>query len=277
VTPAGHVWQRWRCLAIDLFVLGNIAFLTLDIYVAHQINNFANPFEWVPFFFSIVATPLLAVALVIERKTSYPWRRFLGLFLGWASILVGISGMILHLQSQFFDMQTIKSLVYTAPFAAPLSYAGLGFLILMNRMVNPDQIAWGRWVVLLGLGGFVGNFILSLCDHAQNGFFMPSEWVPVFSSAFAVSFLAVIVFLPLDRSFLTYTIWVMLLQVAVGGIGFLCHIRGISSGASEVLRDNILFGPPVFAPLLFANLAVLSGIGVFDLRSRLGQVDSPLN
>ena len=36
-------------------------FLALDIYIAHSVNNFADPLEWVPFVFSVVATPVLAL------------------------------------------------------------------------------------------------------------------------------------------------------------------------------------------------------------------------
>ena len=46
-------------------------------------------------------------------------------------------------------------------------------------------------MLLLALGGFVGNFVFSLTDHAQNGFFNPLEWIPVVSSALAVGFLLV--------------------------------------------------------------------------------------
>ena len=52
---------------------------------------------------------------------------------------------------------------------------------------------WSRWVVFFGLGGFVGNFALSLCDHAQNNFFVMTEWIPSVSSAVAIGFLAVAV------------------------------------------------------------------------------------
>jgi hypothetical protein len=49
----------------------------------------------------------------------------------------------------------------------------------MNRMVSEKSVEWARWLVLLGLGGFFGNFILALCDHAQNGFFVQIEWITV--------------------------------------------------------------------------------------------------
>lgn len=253
---------------LELFVLLNLAFLAVDIYVAHSINRFANPMEWVPFVFSVVATPLLALASVADRRHRRRWGRWFGLIIGCGAIIVGIGGMMLHLESQFFELQTLRSLVYTAPFAAPLAYAGLGFLILLNRMVDPDHTEWGRWIVVFGLGGFLGNFLLSLCDHAQNGFFLASEWVPVFSSAFAVGFLALTVATTPNRLFLNFCLAVLVAQAIVGGIGFVLHLRGIVGGVAHDVRENILFGPPVFAPLLFINLAILSGLGIIDLKSR---------
>ena len=75
------------------------------------------------------------------------------------------------------------------PFAAPLAYTGLGLLLLLDRMVDAADLDWARWVVLLALGGFVGNFVLTLADHAQNGFFHPSEWIGVVAGAVAGGFL----------------------------------------------------------------------------------------
>jgi len=41
---------------------------------------------------------------------------------------------------------------------------------------------WPLWAIFLALGGFVGNFTFSVTDHAQNGFYHSSEWIPVCSS-----------------------------------------------------------------------------------------------
>jgi hypothetical protein len=61
----------------------------------------------------------------------------------------------------------------------------------LNRMVQPETLEWTQGVLLLALGGFVGNFGFSLSDHAENGFFYPIEWVPVVASALAIGFLMV--------------------------------------------------------------------------------------
>ena len=92
--------------------------------------------------------------------------------MGGLAILIGLTGVLLHLDSAFFYERTIRSLAYSAPFAAPLAYTGLGFLLLLNRMVNSKSGAWAQWVLFMTLGGFVGNFIFSLADHAGNGFFI---------------------------------------------------------------------------------------------------------
>ena len=89
-------------------------------------------------------------------------------------MVIGLTGVILHLDSQFFHARTLRSLTYAAPFAAPLAYTGLGLLLIVNRMVEPDDIEWAQWVLLLALGGFAGNFVFSLTDHAMNGFFNPA-------------------------------------------------------------------------------------------------------
>ena len=262
-----HLLRPWL---VEVFAVGNLAFLALDIYLAHSVNDFADQAEWIPIFFSLVA-PLLLVTGLVKRKFHRGVHRALGLVVGGAAIVVGGAGMVLHLGSSFFAEQTLKSLVYSAPFAAPLSYVGVGFLLLLNRMDTLETEAWGRWVVFLAMGGFVGNFAISLGDHAQNGFFESSEWVPVFASAFAVSFLLVALIREGEPSFLVLCQWLMAGQLVVGILGFVLHLAADLAGPSPSARDNFLYGAPVFAPLLFSNLALLGMIGLWDMRVRLAK------
>ena len=122
------------------------------------------------------------------------------------------------------------------------------------------------------LGGFAGNFVLSLADHAQNGFFNPMEWLAVFASAFAVGFLGMALF-ERSRWFLKLCLWVMALQAAVGFLGFYFHLAADFSGISSSLYDNLIFGAPVFAPLLFVNLVVLAVLGIWDMVTVEEQAD----
>ncbi len=260
-------------LWLEAFVTINIAFLTLDIYLAHSFNSFRKMEEYAPFYFSMIAPIFLTIGLV--GKYRYHWLEVwtdIGYLVGYLSVGMGLVGVVLHLDSQFFSQRTIKSLVYGAPFAAPLSYTGLGFLLIMNRMVADKGKDWANWVIFFALGGFVGNFIFSLTDHAQNGFFHWSEWIPVASSAMAVGALISLFIAVYNRSYLYFCSFILLLQAIVGVLGFYLHAKSILNGPSIQLSENIINQAPLLAPLLFPNLVLLSAIGLWRLQNFLPSV-----
>jgi hypothetical protein len=262
--------QRWLGdlrLLVEVFVLINLAFLTLDIYLAHSTNEFHRRSEYIPLYYSAVAPLLLLIGLIARERFGYAavWRD-LGYLVGWLGVLIGLAGVILHLDSRFFYDNTIKSLTYAAPFAAPLAYTGLGLLLIVNRMVDSRSIEWAYWVLLLALGGFLGNFVFSLTDHAVNGFFRTIEWLPVITSAFAVSFLLVPFLVRIEVRFLKLCTLVLVVQAFVGVLGFLLHVVADLEGPSSRMIDNIVHGAPPFAPLLFPNLVLLSLIALWGLR-----------
>lgn len=254
-------WFANRTLLLELFILANLAFLALDVFIAHSVNAFAHWGEWIPFGFSL-ASP---IALLVSMLSGEVTKRWGGLIVGWLAVAVGIGGMLFHLESQFFEEMTIASLVYTAPFAAPLAYTGLGLLLLMNRTVSTHSVEWGQWVILLTLGGFFGNFALSLADHAQNGFFNWREWIPVISSAIAVGFLIVAIFQSSEPALLKLCQAILILNGLVGLLGFYFHLMADLHGIASTKVDNFLYGAPVFAPLLFPNLALLGAFGCWHL------------
>lgn len=265
----GSRWWTAPQMWVELFAVVNIGFLTFDIYLAHSVNSFRAKAEYIPLYFSAFAPFLLIVALATKGRSPRMWK-WLGYVVGWAAVLVGLTGVILHLQSHFFYERTLRSLTYSAPFAAPLAYTGLGFLLIMNRWVEAESIEWAKWVLLLTLGGFIGNFIFSLADHAANGFFNPFEWVPVVASALAVGFLTVPLVMNVSRRFIDLCGLVLLMEAAVGVWGFLLHAKGNLMGPSIHAFDNFVYGAPPMAPLLFPNLMLLGMIAVWELRSQLG-------
>ena len=262
-------WWSQSELWVEAFTVVNIAFLTFDIYLAHSANQFRNRAEYIPLLFSATAPLILIVALTQRRQRRIVWK-ILGHIVGWAAVMVGLTGVILHLESSFFYERTIRSLTYSAPFAAPLAYTGLGFLLVMNRMVDPESIEWARWILLFTVGGFIGNFIFSLADHAGNGFFFAVEWVPVAASAVAIGFLCVLLLTQVSRWFIDVSAAVLILEAGVGLWGFVLHTMGNLRGPSVRAFDNFVYGAPPMAPLLFPNLMVLGVIGLWKLRNKEG-------
>ena len=182
---ASEPWWKQPQLWVEVFATANLGFLVFDIYLAHSVNQFRNRAEYIPLLFSAGAPVVLLIAL--WQRTRRPLlSNVLGQIVGWMAVAVGIAGVVFHLESHFFLERTIRSLTYSAPFAAPLAYAGLGLLLVMNRMVDSRSVEWAQWVLLLTLGGFFGNFIFSLTDHAGNGFFRRVEWVPVVAISISV-------------------------------------------------------------------------------------------
>ena len=93
---------RRKSVLLEWFVLANLAFLVADVFLAHSVNSFRHPAEWVPFVFAAVATMLLVPALTRKDwaiRGSYARRA--GLAVGFGSVAVGIAGVVYHLQSQF--------------------------------------------------------------------------------------------------------------------------------------------------------------------------------
>ncbi|HVT99336.1 MAG TPA: hypothetical protein VHE33_17670 [Acidobacteriaceae bacterium] len=264
-----HPRMRWvhdPQLWVELFATANLGILAADIYIAHSVNQFGVKAEYVPLYFSIAAAALLAVAIALAwlagmRRT---WS-ITGTIVGWTAILTGLAGVLYHLDCRFFAERTLQSITYAAPFAAPLSYTGLGFLLLLNRSVAPRTAEWARWVIFLALGGFFGNFVLSLTDHAENGFFLHTEWIPVLSSALAVGFLAVPLLARVTRRYLDWCMLVMFAQALVGVLGFWFHLRANLVEPGHSLFDKLVNGAPPMAPLLFPNLVALAWIGLWAL------------
>jgi len=264
---ASDSWWKRPDLWVEVFVILNLGFLTFDIYLAHSENQFRNRAEYIPLFFSAVAPVILILALTQLVRNRLVWK-ILGQLVGWAAIVVGCTGVVFHLESHFFYERTIHSLTYSAPFAAPLAYTGLGFLLVMNRMVEVQSVEWSRWVLLFTLGGFFGNFIFSLVDHAGNGFFFHAEWVPVVASALAIGFLFVPLVARVPKAFLYLCGLVLVLEAAVGVWGFVLHATANLKGPSVHAFDNFVSGAPPLAPLLFPNLVLLGFIGLWCLWDR---------
>jgi hypothetical protein len=257
-------WRLQPWLLVEVFAILNLGFLTFDIYLAHSTNDFRRPAEYIPLYFSASAPVLLLIGLALRRRWVPVWKD-LGYLAGWAAIAVGLAGVIFHLDSAFFYERTIHSLTYSAPFAAPLAYAGLGFLLVLNRMLDSNTVEWARWVWFMTLGGFVGSFIFCLTDHAGNGFFYPVEWVAVVASAIAVGFLVTPLVTCVSRKFLLLCGVVLALEAVVGVWGFVLHAERNLRGPSVHPLSNFVYGAPPMAPLLFPNLVVLGLIALWQV------------
>ncbi|HEY7173112.1 MAG TPA: hypothetical protein VH417_19810 [Vicinamibacterales bacterium] len=266
-------WRTDHRLWIEAFVVFNLAGLAFDIFLAHSENHFRRSTEYIPLVFSIAAAPLLAALIALRHRWPAVWRD-VGHLIGWSAVAIGIAGLVLHLDSRFFYERTIRSLTYAAPFAAPLAFTGLGLLVIANRMVDSASIDWPRWMLLLAVGGFIGNFVFSLTDHAMNGFYNPLEWIPVVTSALAVGWMIVPVVMPVPAAYLKACAYVVAIQAGVGLLGFALHAASILREPAGGIIERLSGGAPLMAPLLFPNLSILALISLWVLARHPDALDA---
>ncbi|MDR3636012.1 MAG: hypothetical protein P4L84_19575 [Isosphaeraceae bacterium] len=117
-------------------------------------------------------------------------------------------------------------------------------------------------MVLLALSGFLGNVVSTLADHGQYGFFRTSEWVGVVASAKAVSSLAAVLVVYDNRPLVKLAQAVMAAQVAVALLGFSFHVAADLTAPAASLWDRFVYGAPLFAPLLFAAIALAAALAL---------------
>src|SRR6266705_6736951 len=94
-------WRRDHQLWVELFVLFNFGGLMADIFLAHSQNHFHRASEYGSLYFSIAATLTLAVVVPVRDRVPVVWRN-VGYLVGWLAGIVGLTGVILHLDSRFF-------------------------------------------------------------------------------------------------------------------------------------------------------------------------------
>jgi hypothetical protein len=56
----------------ELFLLANIAFLAVDVAIAHSVNGFALRAEWVPVAFSLLGAATLLLAMILAGSVRPP-------------------------------------------------------------------------------------------------------------------------------------------------------------------------------------------------------------
>ncbi len=264
-TAAARRLRRHRRLLLEIFLAGNLLLLAVDIFFAHSVNGFREPSEWVPLGFSLLGGGFVAGLLLSGLRPDVPASRIAGGTVGLLSIGLGIWGALAHLEGQFFRTRTLESLVYAAPFAAPLAYSGIGFLLLVNRVFG-SGFAWGRWVIGFAAGGFAGCFLLALLDHEQNGFFFWTEWIPVAAAALGLSTLGVVAYRDHpDPALVRLALAVLGVEALVGILGFAMHLEAGIRTIGDRTLEAFIHGAPPFAPLLFMDLALLAGIGLLAL------------
>lgn len=122
-------------------------------------------------------------------------------------------------------------------------------------IVIEQDVREGRFQRALGVATAVSAFfsgVEALYSHYKNNFSYRVQWTPILlTPMLMIAGIGSIWSRTLARTLLPITSVLALLD---GGIGFLYHVRGLvrRPGGLKKPLYNLVYGPPIFAPLLFA-------------------------
>lgn len=185
----------------------------------------------------------------------------------FAPLLFGVSAY-LGLIASFLRPEDAPPMILRAPKAKLLS------------LTSEEMAAHHPWTIGLREGRFqkhlaaatiVGTFCSgaeALYSHYKNNFRYLSQWTPVIIAPLLMGAAAGAIVSPkIARTWLPA---MSLLAIADGGVGFFYHARGIvrRPGGLKKPLYNILYGPPIFAPLLFAACGTIGLLASLMRRER---------
>jgi hypothetical protein len=211
----------------------------------------------------------------IQRKPG-GWRiPIFNLIMGpplFAPLLLGICGFLGLIASYLRREDDPDHFVARlTPQKRPFWYGWLPHTIRKEGNILAQEIREGRFQRMLAAAAAISGFfsgIESLYSHYKNKFTYGVQWTPVLLTPLLMiagfgavwSKLIARVFLPI----------VSLLALLDGGIGFLYHARGVLRRPGGLKKPwyNIMYGPPIFAPLLFAAAGFLGLLASLLRRER---------
>ncbi len=129
----------------------------------------------------------------------------------------------------------------------------------------------GRFQKHLAMATMVGTFCSgaeALYSHYKNNFRYLAQWTPIIITPLLMGAAAGAIVSPkIARTWLPA---MSALAIVDGGIGFFYHARGVlrRPGGMQKPLYNLIYGPPVFAPLLFAACGTIGLLASLMRRER---------
>jgi hypothetical protein len=270
-----HIQQGRFQRSLAFVAAGSSLISGLEVTYEHYKGSYGNRMMYSPVVLSVFLTAG-ATAAIWNRRAAQTWMRWLSV----ATLADGIIGFGFHVRGiqrkpngwQF----PLTNIIMGPPIFAPLLFGTAAYLGLMASYLRPEgsegadeapaPAGWRRdlqegkfqkhmsavtalWTLFSGFEAWYSHF--------KSRFRLGAQWIPVAvaplqlaaASAAVVSSTAAERWLPATSA----------VTAVSGAVGFFYHTRGIlrRPGGRKHWLYNILYGPPVFAPLLFSACGAL--------------------
>jgi hypothetical protein len=273
-------FQRSLCAVVSITSVAS----GLEVGYEHYKGSYSNPVMYTP----VLLSSALASAGALGVVSRWCARTFLRL-VSVVTLVDGVVGFFFHIRGVARKpggwKLPVTNIVMGPPIFAPLLFGTSAYLGLMASYLRReedlgntsadgvktlDTVAESSdWRQALGHGRFQKHLsaltILwaffsgfeALYSHYKTNFRYRAQWTPVLLTPLLMASAAGAI--KSRRAAMTLLPAVSVLALTDGAIGFGYHARGIvrRPGGLKKPLYNILYGPPIFAPLLFAACGFL--------------------
>ena len=288
-----HLQQGTFQRSMALLVAGTSVVSGLEVAYEHYKGSYSNPVMYTP----VILSGTLAIAGicgVFSRKLATTFLRFTS-FLTLADGVIGFGFHIRGVARKPGGWRLpVTNIVMGPPLFAPLLFGTSAYLgviasylqreedhgtrnqvveaaLTPRKMSFGDDIRVGRFQKHLCVVCAAGTFAVgaeSWYSHYKDNFKYRVQWSPVLLSPLMI--FAALASLRSKRIANTLLPAASALLILNGVVGTYYHARGIAkrSGGLRKPLYNILYGPPIFAPMLMAACGLIGALAYFMRRER---------
>jgi hypothetical protein len=281
-----HIQHGCFQRSMSLLVAGSSLVSALEVGYEHYKGSYSNPVMYTPVMLSSALT-VAAAAAFFSRRIATTWLRWLS----FLTLADGVIGFGFHIRGVARKpggwRMPVTNIVMGPPLFAPLLFGTSAYLgVIASYLQREEDLhgargARGR-VIEIGAGlrkpDFredirTGRFQRHLCavaavwtlcsgmeswySHYKDNFKYKVQWSPILLTPLML--LATLGALKSKRIANTLLPAASAVLMLDGMVGTGYHVRGIlrRSGGKKKPVYNILYGPPIFAPMLFAACGLL--------------------
>jgi hypothetical protein len=292
-----HIQHGCFQRSMALIVAGSSLVSTLEVSYEHYRGGYSNPVMYTPVALGTGLT-VASTTGVFNRRVAKSWMRWLS----YITLVDGAVGFFFHIRGVARKpggwRMPVTNVVMGPPLFAPLLFGTSAYLGVIASYLQPEEDfdrLGGTGSKLIELksrfrrGDFredirTGKFQRHLCvvaavwtvcsgmeswySHYKDNFKYKVQWSPVLlTPLMLVATLGALKSKRLANTLLPAASAVLMLD---GVIGFGYHVRGIlrRPGGKKKPLYNILYGPPIFAPLLVAACGMLGMMAYLMRRER---------
>lgn len=292
-TALDHIQSGCFQRSMSLLVAGSSLVSTIEVGYEHYRGSYSNPVMYTPVMLGGALT-IASAAGVFSERAATTWMRWLS----YITLVDGAIGFCFHIRGVARKpggwRMPVTNVVMGPPLFAPLLFGTSAYLGVIASYLQREEdyglrSRIGEFRTRLRKRDFredirTGAFQKHLCavaavwtvcsgmeswySHYKDNFKYKVQWSPILLTPLMLA-----ATLGSRRSkHLANTVLpaVSALLMLDGAIGFGYHIRGIlrrPAGKRKPLY-NILYGPPIFAPLLVAACGLLGGLAYLMRRER---------